>query len=260
MSTEIEKLETLLGKESRAAVALSGGLDSSALLALCAEILGAQNCLALTAQAPYTPRAEAEKADSLCRRLGVKREILRFEILPEIKFNPPDRCYICKKKIFSEVTRRAAGLGFPSVFDGSNADDLSDHRPGMKALKELGVRSPFLEAGIGKAQIAQIAQRFGIEVVPPCACLLTRLERGAQALPETLEKIDEAENFLRALGFAACRVRVHGECARIEIDPALFDKFCDKKIFSDVRAKLRELGFKHSALDLAGYARGSMNK
>lgn len=260
MNSKIRELEAIVKRIDKVAIALSGGLDSSALVAFCADKLGANNCLALTIKSPYMMQSETDKSENLCKKLGVKQTFVSFEIPDDIRNNPPNRCYLCKKNIFSALQKSAIQQGFQTLCDGTNVDDLSDYRPGMKAIKELGVYSPFLEAKIGKAEIAEIAKYYNIEVSPAYACLLTRLEHNRTIEESTLQKIDNAEQYLRKIGFDGVRVRIHSECCRIEIQKKDFDKFCQEEIFSNVSQKMREIGFKHSALDLSGYSRGSMNK
>ena len=259
MNSKIQKLKLAIADIGKVAIALSGGLDSSVLIAFCAEVLGASNCIALTATSPYMMNSETLRSGELCKKLGVKQIFVPFEISDEIKNNPPNRCYLCKKNIFSALQKTAIQEGFNILCDGTNADDLSDYRPGMKAIKELDVHSRFLESGLGKADISELAKELKIEVSPAYACLLTRLEHNKPIDVNMLSNIDRAEEYLKSIGFNGVRVRLHGECARIEIQQNDFDRFCQKQIFSDVSAKMLKLGFKHTALDLSGYSRGSMN-
>ncbi len=259
MNLKIQKLRQYVSEKGRIAVALSGGLDSSALLAFCADALGAENCLALTANSPYMMREEIERSKCLADKLGVRRAEIALGIPEEILNNPPERCYLCKRGIFSKFVEEARKCGFECLADGANADDLQDHRPGMRAVKELGVISPFLECGLGKADIREIARSFSLENAdsPAYACLLTRLEHGSKVDAETLRRIDAAEEFLRGMGLACVRVRKHGNIARIEIPPEDFEKFLAKR--DAALSALKELGFARATLDLDGYTQGSMN-
>ncbi|WP_290488098.1 MULTISPECIES: ATP-dependent sacrificial sulfur transferase LarE [unclassified Akkermansia] len=263
--TPFERLRAVLLPRERLAVALSGGLDSSVLLAAAVQILGADHCLALTAQTPYVMEEEVRDSTALCRRLGVRQEKLAFPIPPALANNPPLRCYLCKHALFSSLADKAAELGFPLLADGSNLDDLDDYRPGRRALQELGIPSPFLEAAMNKADIRRLACWLGLpESVsgkPAYACLLTRLEHNRPVTEALLRRVDAAESFLRTLGLKGCRVRVHGDSlARIELPEKEGDLFWNRKLAATVARRLRELGFRHITLDMEGYSRGSMNE
>lgn len=263
--TPFERLRAVLLPRERIAVALSGGLDSSVLLAAAVRILGADHCLALTAQTPYVMEEEVRDSAALCLRLGVHQEKLAFPILPALANNPPLRCYLCKHVLFSSLAARAAEMGFPLLADGSNLDDLDDYRPGRKALQELGIPSPFLEAAMNKEDIRRLACWLGLpESVsgkPAYACLLTRLEHNRPVTEALLRRVDAAESFLRTLGLKGCRVRVHGgSLARIELPEKERKLFRDGQLAATAARRLRELGFRHITLDLEGYSRGSMNE
>lgn len=260
MKREIETLRELILSEGKAAVALSGGLDSSALLAFYAKVLGAKNCLALSANTPYMMAGEINQARELCRALGVRHIEVKISKIPlRIRFNPPERCYICKRILFEKLLQRAARAGFNTLCDGSNSDDLSDYRPGRKALAELGVRSPFLECGIGKETIRKIAKDLGLKCAekPAYACLLTRLEHGAKVEVQTLEKIDSLEAFLRGKFTPNVRARLDGKNIRIECDKRDFSKIL--RGAGEICERCSSLGFERCSLDLAGYKQGSMN-
>lgn len=254
-----DKLRSLL-KGKRVAVALSGGVDSSALLAFCADFLGKENCLALTVHTPYMMARETSYAEKLAGLLGVK--FLKIEIGADcgILKNPKDRCYACKKNLFKKLKEIAEENGFEILADGTNFDDAKDYRPGMKALRELGVASPFLECGISKDEIRLLAKSHNLEVSekPAYACLLTRFEHGANVSEEMLRRVDCAEEFLQDLGFPQVRVRVHSNLARIEISRGKFGEFMRQR--EDVCKKLENLGFKYVSLDLNGYRQGAMNE
>ena len=203
---------------------------------------------------------EISDASVLCRKLGVAHlEISRSEIPEDILFNPPDRCYLCKRSIFSDFKTAAEKRGFAVLCDGTNADDLSDYRPGMRALRELSVVSPFLECGLGKSDIREIARGFGMAVAdkPAYACLLTRLVHGEKIDAQVLSKIDKFESFIRANFVRAVRARVESGSVRIECAPPDFPKILGGA--ERICALAQSLGFKHCSLDLAGYKRGSMN-
>lgn len=263
--TPFERLRSVLLPRERIAVALSGGLDSSVLLAAAGQVLGPDRCLALTAQTPYVMEEEMRDSTELCLSLKVRQEKLTLPIPASITDNPPLRCYLCKHALFSALKTRAGETGFPLLADGSNTDDLGDYRPGRKALQELGILTPFLEAAMGKADIRQLARELGLpESVsgkPAYACLLTRLEHNRHVTEAMLRRVDMAETFLRSLGLKGCRVRVHGDdLARIELPETERRLFRDAELAGPVAHRLRELGFRHITLDLEGYSRGSMNE
>ena len=254
-----DKLRSLL-KGRRVAVALSGGVDSSALLAFCADFVGSENCLALTAHTPYMMERETHYAEKLAARFGVK--FLKVEIGADcgILKNPKDRCYVCKKFLFEKLKKTAAENGFEILADGTNFDDTKDYRPGMKALCELGIASPFLECGISKEQIRSLAKSYNLEVSekPAYACLLTRFEHGREISEEMLRRVDCAEEFLQDLGFPQVRVRVHSNLARIEIARDKFGEFMQNR--AEICKAMSDLGFKYVSLDLNGYRQGAMNE
>lgn len=254
-----DKLRSHL-KSKRVAVALSGGVDSSALLAFCADFLGSENCLAITAHTLYMMARETSYAEKLAARFGVK--FLKIEIGAdcEILKNPKDRCYVCKKFLFEKLKKIAAENGFEILADGTNLDDTKDYRPGMMALRELGVASPFLECAITKDEIRDLAKSYNLEVSekPAYACLLTRFEHGREVSEEMLRRVDCAEEFLQDLGFLQVRVRVHSNLARIEIARDKFGEFMQKR--EEICRKMSGLGFKYVSLDLNGYRQGAMNE
>lgn len=249
--TPFERLRAVLLPRKRIAVALSGGLDSSVLLAAAVRILGADHCLALTARTPYVMEEEVRDSTALCRRLGVRQEKLAFPILPALANNPPLRCYLCKHApVFLPGQPERLRWGSPCWRTDPILDDLDDYRPGRKALQELGIPSPFLEASMDKADIRRLACRLGLpESVsgkPAYACLLTRLEHNRPVTEVLLRRVDAAESFLRTLGLKGCRVRVHGDSlARIELPEKERKLFWDGQLASTAARRLRELGFRH---------------
>lgn len=264
MDSRINNLKTLIREKRRMAVAFSGGLDSSVLLACAVDVLGAGECLALTASTPYMMREEMNEASLLAERLGVRRMEIAFPIPEAIRDNPPERCYLCKRHLFSCFKRTAEQEGFSVLADGTNRDDAGDYRPGIRAIRELGVLSPFEEADMGKEEIRFLGRRLGLEesIVskPAYACLLTRLEHGKRVDEESLRNIDRAESFLRGRGIPGCRVRVHGEAARLEVPDDSWERFHDSSFREEVHKKLTGLGYSFVSLDLKGYKQGSMNR
>ena len=263
MSTPVDALHSLIQNMGKIAVALSGGLDSSVLLSFAASVLGKENCLAITVKTPYMMEMEMSDASDLCEQMGIRRIELELPIPSCIKANPANRCYLCKKELFTKLKTLAAKEGFPFLADGTNLDDLGDHRPGMKALAELKILSPFKEARLGKDSIRMLASRLGLDTSiiekPAYACLLTRLEHDTDIDEALLRRIDEAETYLRDFGLPSCRVRVHGSLARIEIPVNMWQTVLRHDTASRICTRLSHLGFDPVTLDLAGYKRGSMN-
>ena len=245
-----------------AVVAISGGVDSSLLLALAVEALGARNVLAAHATGPIFAKREDDQARGLARHLGVELVEIEAAPLDDAAFaaNPPDRCYHCKRAIFGRLKALAAERGLAAVLSGANADDPGDHRPGLRAESELGIRQPLREAGLTKADIRAAAGALGLPTrdAPSSACLASRIPYGEPITAGKLARIEQAEEALHAMGFGQCRVRDHGAVARIEL---LSDDMPEgvrqrERIVGAVKAA----GYAYVALDLAGFRSGSMNE
>ena len=245
------------------AVAFSGGVDSTFLLQVAHDVLG-DRALAVTAAPPFVPVREQKEASDFCREAGIRQIVIPPEALniDSIRHNPPDRCYHCKRLIFGKIIEAAQQNGIPYVAEGSNTDDTGDYRPGMRAIRELGVLSPLLDAGLSKSDIRSLSKELDLPTwdKPSFACLASRFVYGEAITDERLAMVDRAEQLLLDLGFRQFRVRIHGDLARIEILPADFTKImaadCRKKVYS----KLNAYGFSYVTLDLAGYRTGSMNE
>lgn len=259
-----EKLKRIIKECRRVAVAFSGGVDSTLLLYAAKDALG-EDAIAITVSAQFVSEREGYEAVEFCDEIGVKQIIAKVDGLAIEGFaeNPPERCYICKKALFKKILEIAENEGIQAVLEGSNLDDDGDYRPGMKALSELGIRSPLKEAGLTKDDIRNISKELGLPTwdKPSFACLASRFVYGERITREKLKMVDEAEKLLVAIGLKQFRVRMHGEdLARIEVpndDSSL-------KLIMDNRAiivkNLKDLGFKYISLDLQGYRTGSMNE
>ena len=258
-----DRLREMLRGMNGAVVAFSGGVDSSVLLKAASEVMG-PHLLAVTAASATYPEQELHSAQKFAQSLGVPHSVLHTGELASKTFtqNTPDRCYHCKKELFGKLRQIADERGAFSVLDGSNVDDLSDHRPGMRAAKEYGVRSPLMEAGFGKAELRAIAARLNLPMwnKPSLACLASRIPYGTPITPEMLRTIGIAENHLRRFGFLQVRARYHGDIVRIELGREEFDRILEKDTAQTIAALLKELGFTYVCLDLEGYRTGSMNE
>lgn len=245
------------------AVAYSGGIDSTLLLAMARDVTR-DNVLAITAVSPIQPRWEVDEAVKLARWLGVSHELIRTEELsvPEFTANSPDRCYVCKKTIFSDMISRCRELGFHHMAHGANADDMSDYRPGMQAAEEMEVIAPLKEAGFTKHDIRSLSKQMGLSNwnKPAAACLASRIPYGTEITRQRLEMVETAENVLLALGFSGCRVRHLGDTARIEVRPADFARLIKPERRLKIIQELRGAGFTYVTMDLEGYAPGRMNR
>ena len=266
MDTVHEKYELLksaLLSYGSIVVAFSGGVDSTFLLKVAHDHLG-DRAVAVTAAPVFVPRREQNEALSFCSEQKIRQIIIPAEQLniDSIRHNPPDRCYHCKREIFGKILEVAAQNGISTVAEGSNMDDTGDYRPGMRAIHELGVVSPLLEAGLTKAEIRLLSQELGLPTwnKPSFACLASRFVYGEAITDKRLSMVDQAEQTLLDLGFRQFRVRIHGDLARIEILPEEFAQIMKAETRDRITRNLKEYGFSYVTLDLTGYRTGSMNE
>ncbi|MGG7076522.1 ATP-dependent sacrificial sulfur transferase LarE [Clostridium sardiniense] len=259
-NNKINNLKEYIKDLGKVAIAFSGGVDSTFLVKVCKDVLK-ENAVAITIASPYIPKWEIEEAKELTASLGIEHIIIDMPIAEEIKFNPKDRCYKCKKKVFSKIIEKANSLGVVNIIDGTNKDDESDYRPGMVALKELKVKSPLLELGFGKDDIRSHSKELNLPTwsKPAYACLLTRLQIGEEITEEKLDRTEKAEVFISSLGIKGIRVRNHGELARIEVQPKDIENILDKETLEAIALELKALGYKYITLDIEGYKVGSLN-
>ena len=254
------KLDSILNEPGKFAVAFSGGVDSSFLLHR-AHKLRKQDVIAITIRTPYIPVREIEEAVEFTSEYGIKHKILDLDFPPIIKYNPLERCYLCKKILFTSLIGFAKDNNYKHVIDGTNADDKGDFRPGMKALKEMNIKSPLMESGLTKKEIRQICRDEGLGVwdKPAMACLLTRIPYDTEINEAMLRMIEAAENMLFEEGFPGTRVRVHGDLARIECMPGFIEKIIHTDCREQIISALKKIGFRYISLDLEGYRTGSSN-
>jgi len=243
------------------AVAFSGGVDSSFLAYAVHEALG-ENCLAITVASPYIPKWEVKEARQLAKEIGINHLVIEADIHENVLHNPSDRCYQCKKIIFSKILAKAHDLGYDYVVDGSNFDDTKDYRPGLRALKELRVDSPLMACQWTKDMIRRKSKEVDLTTYdkPAYACLLTRIPYDTLITDHELRTIEEAEVFMMSKGFRAVRVRSHGDIARIEVSRELRRKLFDEALLDEISETIKAMGYKYVAIEASGYAMGSLNK
>ncbi|MBF8437131.1 ATP-dependent sacrificial sulfur transferase LarE [Halanaerobiaceae bacterium Z-7014] len=259
--SKYEKLKEILAKIDRPLLAFSGGVDSTLLAGVAAEM--GLDLKAITINSPFIPEKEIEEAAELAKDLNIDHQIINieFEQLGKALKNSPERCYYCKKMIFSKI-KEYAEAEKRTVIEGTNQDDQGDYRPGLRALKELKIRSPLFEAGLRKSEIRELSASLDLPTwdKPSLSCLATRVAYDSEITEEKLARIETAEKYLAELGFNQYRVRDHNDLARIEVLPEERKKLFDLEVLDDLNNKLKSLGFDYVTFDLGGYKSGSMNQ
>ena len=263
ISEKLNNLKNYIKSLESVAVAFSGGVDSTLLLYVANDVLH-DNAIAITASSAAIPENELNEAENFCAENKIKHIIFNANDLQAESFknNPENRCYLCKRALFSKMSAITQEHGLKNLIEGSNVDDLQDYRPGLRAIEELKIKSPLKIAGLSKNDIREISKSIGLKTwnKPSCACLASRFVYGENITPEKLKIVDRSESLLLSLGFKQMRVRVHGNIARIEITQEDFTRIIQNDMRLKIYDGLKNFGFDYVTLDLKGYRTGSMNE
>jgi len=262
LKKKLKDLENRLIKLSSCAVAFSGGVDSTFLLSV-ARGVELKQLTAIIVSSQFVPQREVESARRIARSLGVDHICLNVDILEneDVVSNTLERCYYCKKQMFSLIKNTAQTLGIQFLLHGANLDDLKEFRPGLTAAKELGFFSPLVDAEFTKSDIRMLSRQRALETwdKPSQSCLATRIPYNERIKPDVLVMVDRAEALLQDLGFAQVRVRCHGKTARIEVEPDRVSSLLDQDICRKISTAFAKIGFEHTRIDMDGYKTGKMN-
>ncbi|MGA1977327.1 MAG: ATP-dependent sacrificial sulfur transferase LarE [Bacteroidales bacterium] len=258
--TSLIKLDSLLKELKSFVIAFSGGVDS-AFLAYRAHSVRNVKMIAVTVSTPYIPAREINEAVDFAKTYGIDHKIIDIPFPEIIRHNPVERCYLCKKNLFGKIAEFASENGFRYILDGTNSDDMGAYRPGLKALREMSVRSPLAETGMTKKDIREFLMKEGLSIwdKPAGACLLTRIPYESEVSEGMLKMIEKAEDYLFEKNYPGTRVRVHNDVARIECLPGYIEKIANDPERENIVASLKEIGFRYISLDLEGYRSGSMD-
>ena len=262
LNKKLEALKEYLRSLGSVAIAFSSGVDSTFLLKVAHDVLG-DKAIAITATSCFFPKRESNEAAAFCQANGIKQITITSDELaiPEIRNNPTNRCYLCKKDLFTKLINLAKENGAAYVCEGSNMDDLGDYRPGLKAIEELGIKSPLRECQLYKQEIRTLSQQLNLPTwdKPSFACLASRFVYGEEISEKKLAMVERAEQSLLELGFKQLRVRIHGEnLARVEVNPAELEKLFALR--ETIAQKIKDAGFTYVTMDLQGYRTGAMNE
>lgn len=263
LDDKFNKLKENLKSMDRVIIAFSGGVDSTFLLKAASQA-GLSEILAVTGISESLPQDELSFAGEVTSSLDIEHRVIVTEELKDVNYanNPPDRCYYCKKDLFSRLRKIAKEEKYSFILDGTNADDAHEWRPGRRAAREEGVKSPLLDAALSKKEIRDISRKLGLPTwdKPATPCLSSRFQYGQRITAEALERVSRAEGFIKKIGIREFRVRDHSEVARIEVPPEEFRIFMNNTVRNEVVSFLKSIGYKYVTLDLQGFRSGSSNE
>jgi uncharacterized protein len=263
LQQKYKQLRTRIAALPGAVVAFSGGVDSTLVLAVAHSVLG-DRVVAITGRSPSVPERELNASRELAAHIGAEHIVIDTGEInsPDYAANPVNRCYFCKSELYSNLQRIAAERGLPYILNGTNIDDLGDHRPGLQAADEAQVISPLVEASLNKQEVRELSQQLGLPTwdKPAMACLASRIPYGQAVTREKLSMIEQAEDVLIGMGFQQVRVRHHGDVARIEVPREDLPKLLDADRSRIIESRFREIGFQFVTVDILGFRSGSLNQ